>query len=239
LWAIKLIDLVIPVYNDGKNLLELSKVLTRKVKYNLNLFICYDKDNDDLFEYLPQIRETNLNIKLKKNLHQGPCEAIKTGIFSGNSGCVIVYPADDFLNVNLINTMYEKYKGGFDIVVCSRFMKGGSMVGCPILKSIIVRFVSYSLFILSSIPVRDASNGLRMFSRKLINKVGIESKTGFAYSLELLVKAKKYNFNICEIPSQWEERTIGSSKFKIFKWSSQYLKWYFYGLYHSSIFKKK
>ena len=118
-------------------------------------------------------------------------------------------------------------------------MKGGSMVGCPILKSIIVRFVSYSLYLLSSIPVRDASNGLRMFSRKLINKVGIESKTGFAYSLELLVKAKKYNFNICEIPSKWEERTLGSSKFKIFKWSRQYLKWYFYGLYHSSIFKIK
>ena len=180
----KIDDLIIPVYNDGKNLLELSKVLSRKIRYNLNLFICYDKDNDDVFEYLQQIRETNLNIILKKNLHNGPCEAVKTGIFSGNSECVIVYPADDLLNVNLINTMYEKYKKGFDIVVCSRFMKGGSMVGCPILKSIIVRFVSYSLYLLSSIPVRDASNGLRMFSRKLINKVGIESNW-FAYSLEL------------------------------------------------------
>ena len=29
-----------------------------------------------------------------------------------------------------------------------------------------------------------------MFSRKLVEKVGIESKIGFAYSLELLVKAR-------------------------------------------------
>ena len=234
-----MIDLIIPVFNDGKNLLKLTRIISKEVKYKLNLFICYDMDNDDLFEYLEQIKKTKLNIILKKNLHNGPCEAIKTGIFSGKSNCVIVYPADDFINVNLINKMYEKYKMGFDIVVCSRFMKGGSMKGCPLLKSFIVRFVSYSLYILSSIPVRDASNGLRMFSRKLIKDVGIESKIGFAYSLELLVKAKKFNFSICEIPAKWEERTVGSSKFKIFIWSKQYLKWYFYGLYHSSIFRLK
>ena len=234
-----MIDLVIPVYNDGENLLTLTKLISEKVKNKINLFICYDRDDDDLFNYLSEIKKTNLNVILKKNLLEGPCEAVKTGIFSGNANCIIVYPADDFINVNLIDKMFEKSLEGFDVVVCSRFIKGGSMKGCPILKSFIVRFISYSLFILSSIPVRDASNGLRMFSRKLVEKVGIESKIGFAYSLELLVKAKKFGFNIFEIPAKWEERTLGSSKFKILSWSRQYLKWYFYGLYHSSIFRLK
>ena len=233
-----MIDLVIPVYNDGANLLTLIKELKKHVKYKVTLFICYDKDDDDLFNYLDEIKKINIEFKLIKNISSGPCEAVKTGIYSGKSNCIIVYPADDFINVKLINQMLEKNNEGFDVVVCSRFMKGGSMKGCPIIKSIIVRFVSLSLFLLSSIPVRDASNGLRMFSRKLVRNVKIESKIGFAYSLELLVKAKKKNFKICEIPAQWEERTVGSSKFKILKWSRQYLKWYFYGLYHSSIFKK-
>ena len=233
-----MIDLVIPVYNDGANLLTLIKELKKHVKYKVTLFICYDKDDDDLFNYLDEIKKINIEFKLIKNISSGPCEAVKTGIYSGKSNCIIVYPADDFINVKLINQMLEKNNEGFDVVVCSRFMKGGSMKGCPLIKSIIVRFVSLSLFLLSSIPVRDASNGLRMFSRKLVKNVKIESKIGFAYSLELLVKAKKKNFKICEIPAQWEERTVGSSKFKILKWSRQYLKWYFYGLYHSSIFKK-
>ena len=226
-----MIDLVIPVYNDGANLLTLIKELKKHVKYKVTLFICYDKDDDDLFNYLDEIKKINIEFKLIKNISSGPCEAVKTGIYSGKSNCIIVYPADDFINVKLINQMLEKNNEGFDVVVCSRFMKGGSMKGCPIIKSIIVRFVSLSLFLLSSIPVRDASNGLRMFSRKLVRNVTIESKIGFAYSLELLVKAKKKNFKICEIPAQWEERTVGSSKFKILKWSRQYLKWYFYGLY--------
>ena len=47
---------------------------------------------------------------------------------------------------------------------------------------------SSTLYLFSSIPVKDASNGFRLFSRKLINEVKIESQLGFAYSLELLAE---------------------------------------------------
>ena len=80
---------------------------------------------------------------------------------------MIVYPADDFLNTKLIDKIYSKFKEGSDLVVCSRFIKGGSMKGCPLIKSLLVRTASFTLYWLSSIPVRDASNGFRMFSRKI------------------------------------------------------------------------
>ena len=99
-----------------------------------------------------------------------------------------------------------------------------------LLKSILVRLASNTLYLFSSIPVRDASNGFRLFSRRLLNTVYIESNVGFAYSLELLVKCKRLNFNIFEIPAQWEERSYGTSRFKILKWLPGYLQWYFYGL---------
>ena len=89
---------------------------------------------------------------------------------------------------------------------------------------------STTLYLFSSIPVKDASNGFRLFSRKLINVVEIESKLGFAYSLELLAKCNRMSLKIKELPAQWEERSEGSSRFKIIKWLPDYLRWYFYGL---------
>ena len=160
----------------------------------------------------------------------GPCEAIKHGLSFGNSDCVIVFPADDLLNINIIDQMYSAFKNNNDIVVASRFIKGGSMKGCPLIKSILVRFASTTLYFFSSIPVKDASNGFRLFSRRLLNTVTVESKIGFAYSLELLAKCNRLKFKIAEIPAQWEERSEGSSRFKIFSWLPQYLRWYFYGL---------
>ena len=59
--------------------------------------------------------------------------------------------------------MIEKYDEGYDIVAPSRFMKGGSMKNCPIIKSILVRLASFTLFRLSSIPIEDASNGFDFF----------------------------------------------------------------------------
>ena len=133
--------------------------------------------------------------------------------------------------------MIEKYDEGYDVVAPSRFMKGGSMKNCPIIKSILVRLASFTLFRLSSIPIEDASNGFRLFSSKVVNKFEIESKLGFAYSLELLVKAHRHRFNITQIPSSWEERD-GKSNFKILKWLKEYLRWYMYGLSTNWFFKK-
>ena len=99
-----------------------------------------------------------------------------------------------------------------------------------LLKSVLVRAASYSLYYLSSIPVKDASNGFRLFSRKLLNEVEIESEVGFAYSLELLAKCNRLKYKISEVPAMWEERSEGQSRFKIFKWLPQYLKWYVYGI---------
>ena len=90
------------------------------------------------------------------------------------------------LNFNIINKMYQAFIQGNDVVVASRFIKGGSMKGCPILKALLVRLASSTLYLFSSIPVKDASNGFRLFSSILLNTVKIESNFGFAYSLDLL-----------------------------------------------------
>lgn len=200
---------------------------------------CYDLEDDDLFKFEKEFKKFNFDINLIKNPSSGPLSAIKQGFLEGNSDAVIVYPADDFLNYRLLDKMYKKFSDGNDIVVASRFMKGGSMKNCPLLKSILVRTASFTLYFLSSIPVKDASNGFRLFSRKLLNEVQIESKVGFAYSLELLVKCHRLKKKISEVPALWEERSEGESRFKLLKWIPQYLKWYLYGLGTTWLKRKK
>ena len=233
------LEIIIPAYNEGENILKLMKLFNLHVKTNFKVLICYDLQNDNLFNYQDQFKDVNFEIELIKNPSKGPLTAIKQGFLKGNSDAVIVYPADDFLNYNLLDGMFKKYTEGNEIVVASRFMEGGSMKNCPFFKSLIVRSASFTLYMLSSIPVRDASNGFRLFSRKLLREVNIESKVGFAYSLELLVKCHRFKYNIAEVPALWEERSEGESKFKIFKWLPQYLKWYIYGLQTTWLGKSK
>jgi len=224
------IHIIVPIFNEGKNILKILKNFQDHVKTPFRVLLCYDNDEDDVFNFKKNFSEFNFEIHLVKNFEKGPCTAVISGMNYNQSECVIVYPADDFENHNILDEMYKEFTNGNDIVVASRFVKGGSMIGCPIIKSILIKLASNSLYLLSSIPVKDASNGFRLFSRRLINAIKIESKKGFAYSLELLVKCNRLKFKISEIPAIWVERCEGSSRFKIFKWLPQYLKWYFYGL---------
>ena len=224
------LEIIIPIYNEGEKVVKLLDLFQISIKTQFRVLFCYDLDNDNIFNYKDDFKKFNFEILFIKNSSTGPCEAVKEGLNSGNSDCVIVYPADDFINIGIIDRMYASFKNNHDVVVASRFVKGGSMKGCPLIKSILVRTASTTLYLLSSIPARDASNGFRLFSRRLLNTVNIESKVGFAYSLELLAKCNRLKLKIDEIPAQWEERSEGSSRFRIFKWLPEYLRWYFYGL---------
>jgi len=224
------LEIVVPIYNEGEQVIKLLGKFETHIKTKFRVLLCYDLGDDNIFKYKNELKSFNFEVILVKNPLNGPCEAIKAGLYYGKSDCVIVYPADDFLNINILDQMFVSFKNNNDVVVASRFVKGGSMKGCPLIKSILVRTASTTLYFLSSIPVKDASNGFRLFSRRLLNTINIESKVGFAYSLELLAKCNRLKFNISEVPAQWEERSEGSSRFKIFKWLPEYLRWYCYGL---------
>tara|TARA_Y100000022_G_C13156717_1_gene332023 strand:- start:117 stop:836 length:720 start_codon:yes stop_codon:yes gene_type:complete len=233
------LEIIVPVFNEGEKILKLMEFFKSNIKTKFRVLFCYDLETDDIFEYKEKFKEFDFEIILIKNPSRGPCSAIKEGFKSGNSDCVIVYPADDFINFEILDIMYNHYLDGNHIVAASRFIKGGSMKNCPLLKSILVRLASFTLYHLSSIPIKDASNGFRLFSRKLLNEMNIESEVGFAYSLELLAKCNRLGYKISEVPAQWEERSEGSSRFKIFKWLPQYLKWYIYGLSTTWLRKRK
>ncbi len=234
----KELDIVIPVYNEGENISAVLNSLEKNITVPFRVLICYDCDTDNTLPVVRSIAgDLSFEIKLIKNQGSGAHNAVITGFNASDALAVLVFPADDTKNAKIIDSMYDKFKEGYDIVAASRFMKGGCMKGCPWLKSFLVRCASFTLYWLASIPVKDASNGFRLFSKRLINAVMIESSHGFTYSLELLVKCRRLRWKITEIPSVWYERDKGQSHFHLFRWLPGYLYWYFYG-YETKYLKK-
>jgi dolichol-phosphate mannosyltransferase len=139
-----------------------------------------------------------------------------------------VFPADDTYNAGIIDDMYLAIQRGCSIAAASRFMPGGSMVGCPWLKACLVRTAAFTLYHLARVPTHDPTNGFRMFARRILETVAIESSEGFTYSIELLAKCHRLGCPVAEIPSVWRERTKGKSRFRVLRWAPAYLKWYAY-----------
>ena len=222
------IDIIIPVFNEVQ-IAKLFTLLEKNVSSSFRVLLCYDNESDKTLTSYNE-ESFNFNIHKIKNKYTGPHGAILSGFEECKSEAVIVYPADDFINTKILDLMYEKFLIGNDVVVPSRFIRGGAMRNCPLIKSILVRLASFSLFYLSSIPVKDVSNGFRLFSLSYLKMIKIESTRGFTFSIELLVKANRLGLSIAEIPSYWEERKFGKSRFRISEWVFDYFRWYLYGL---------
>jgi glycosyltransferase involved in cell wall biosynthesis len=223
----KAIDIVIPVYNEGENILSLLAAFERDVSIPIRLLICFDRDDDTTLTAISSF-QSRFPIVPVKNRGLYAHGAVVTGFQYSDAPAVISYMADDDYNAGLINQMAERFWDGDDIVCGSRFIPGGCMVGCRAEKAFLVRSVALSLHLLGRLPVHDPTNAFRLISRRLLDKVTIESSQGFTYSLELLAKCHRLKWRISEIPAQWYERSRGASRFNVLGWAPSYLRWYFY-----------
>jgi dolichol-phosphate mannosyltransferase len=224
------LDIVIPVYNEGRNIVATLAALKRSVTTPARVLICYDHAEDDT---LPAIRanaqaHAGLAVEFVRNRGRGAHAAVMTGFAASTAPFVLMYPADDDTNAAMVDRMVALARAGCDIVCASRFMPGGAMVGCPLLKAALVRSANFTLRHVARLPTTDASNGFRMFSRRVVERIPVESEAGFCYSIELLVKAHRLGWRIAEVPVRWFERRHGASRFQVIKWLPAYLRWYAY-----------
>ena len=222
------VDLVIPVYNEGENIVHTLAALARDVKTPIRVLICYDRDDDDTLDAIRRHGTFGLVIEFVKNQGYGAHGAVLTGFGATRSNYVVVYPADDDYNAIILDQMFRAAADGADIVCASRFIPGGTMEHCPWLKALLLRSAAWTLRYLGRLPTRDATNGFRLFSRRLLSHVEIESRAGFTYSLELIAKCYRLGWPIAEVPARWYERKSGASRFRVLRWAPAYLKWYFY-----------
>ena len=233
------LDIIIPVYNEDENIIRLLKALENKILCNFRILICYDSDNDKTLKIIKNNRVIDKELLFIKNPKQGPNSAIIQGIDVSQAEIILVYMADDFENIKIINNMIKLIEQGNDLVIPSRFIPGGKMIGEKKIKKKITIIGSYLIYYVAGIPYKDCTNAFKMFSKNLKEKINLDSTMGFTFALELTAKAYFLKLKITEIPSIWVENKNRKSSFKIFKWLPYYIYWLIYSLVNSYIFKIK
>ena len=224
------LDIIIPVYNEDENIIKLLKLIDNEVTCDFRILICYDSESDKTLNYLKDPNIIKSEMLLIKNPKQGPNSAIIEGIKSSKSKIILVYMADDFENIKLINSMVDLIEEGNDLVIPSRFITGGKMLGAVKIKEIVTRVGSYLVYYIARIPIKDSTNAFKMFSANTANKIKFDSTMGFTFALELVAKAHFLKLKIIEIPSTWIEIKNRKSNFKMLKWLPYYIYWLLYSM---------
>lgn len=218
---------IIPLFNEEKNIESLVREIAevhRKIDFNLVLI--NDGSYDKTGEFINNLsRDFNFIESIHHDQNRGWAGALKTGIeYSLAHGADIIMTMDgDFTHdPKYIPYFIKEIENGADIVVGSRFVLGGGMVGIP-RERIWLSSLSNLIFRLTlNLGVKDLTSGYRAHLADVLRNMTIESE-GFQINLEMILKVKKQGCKIIEIPIKIYPRKAGTSSRKILKEIPKYL----------------
>ena len=221
------LSIVVPVFNEGEGVEPVLRALASGVRTTHEILVVYDFDGDTTVPVVARLRGELPAIRGHRNdLGRGVLNAMKAGIAASQGRYILVSMADGSDEPAIVDAMVELARGGADIVAASRYVRGGHQVGGPRMKRLLSRAAGLSLHWLGGVAVHDATNNFKLYSRRFLDSVSIESTAGFELALELTVKAAAARRPMAEVPTTWRDRTAGESHFRLRKWLPHYLRWY-------------
>jgi glycosyltransferase involved in cell wall biosynthesis len=225
------VTLVIPVFNEGNNILPVLSAIHRTVHSPFTILIVYDFDDDTTLAALKDLPEkASPKIRTVRNAFgRGVLNAIKTGLETAETEMIIVTMADLSDPPEVMNEMVRVARvTGAAIVCASRYMRGGRQIGGPKFKAFLSRTAGMILHRVARLPTHDPTNSFKLYRKSFLATTTIESSGGFELGIELVVKAWKSGHLIEEVPTTWRDRVAGKSNFRLWKWLPHYMRWFLY-----------
>lgn len=103
---------------------------------------------------------------------------------------------------------------GADLVIGSRWVRGGSVVNWPRRREALSRGGNLYVRSLLGIDVRDATAGYRLFRRETLEAIDLASvaSTGYVFQTDLVWRTLRAGLRVVEVPIEFVERERGESK---------------------------
>ena len=220
----KKIVLILPTYNERENIVTLIEAIEKIIKplknYQFELLVVDDESPDDTAIVVKKLMSKYKNLsqisKKKEGLGAAYLFGIRYAIKKFKPDFFIQIDTDWQHEPSLIPAVVAKIESGVDLVIGSRYVKGGSIPSnwglhrkiYSVLGNAIVRFG------LGKLSPHDWTSGYRMYKREVFESVqtGLDKYSGYTFQVAFLHKALLRGYKAGEVPLQFADRVYGRSK---------------------------
>jgi len=220
---------VIPTYNERGNLQNLVDVLLEVFEANRiegEVLIVDDNSPDRTGQLADEMAAKNKNIHVihrlaKLGLGSAYKEGFSMAIEKLGSDLVFEMDADFSHDPGFIPKFIDKVNEGFDVVVGSRKVEEGGVVGWGFYRKLVSGVGNALARWLCGIKVHDATSGYRAFTREALRAIDCSTlrSEGYAFQIETLFRSERMGLKVAEIPIVFVDRKVGKSKLGVKDWS--------------------
>lgn len=232
------ISIVLPTYNESKNIGGILEHIQKSIPRGIlaETIVVDDNSPDNTAkvaeEYFNSIKEKTshtINVITRK-AKNGLSSAILKGIQESSGHTVVVMDSDFSHPPHIIPKLIDTIKQTkCDIVIASRYVKGGSIQGWPIKRKLMSKIATGIAKKGLGIESKDPMSGFFAFKKSILDGLKFDA-IGYKMLLEILVKTK--GVKIQEVPYVFTDRKEGSSKLgasTVFDYCKSVWKLYRYG----------
>ena len=212
---------VIPTYNEKENVAAMAEAVLANLPPEGELLFLDDNSPDGTGAIIdglcakePRIHVMHRTKKegLGRAYVAGFAEALKMGATH-----VIEMDCDFSHDPKDVRRMLAEMEGegGVDVVIGSRYVKGGKCVGWPFKRWFISRFGGLFIRMVLGVPVKDPTGGFKCFRRQALEMLGDFSgikSFGYSFQMEMNFRMAQAGLKLKEIPITFTERRAGYSK---------------------------
>lgn len=218
---------IIPTYNERENITQvvpwLESVFENITKWDMHILVVDDSSPDKTAEEVKRLQKKHKNLHLLINKQKnGLGDAYLRGMAEAFShlqaDIVFQFDADLSHDATRIPLFLAKIDQGFDLVLGSRYIRGGSIPKDWGLNRKFFSVVGNMVIatILTNFTIRDWTTGFRAIKKSVYQAVASEltSETfsGYTFQIGFLHKTVRKGFKVTEVPIHFVDRTIGQSK---------------------------
>ena len=209
--------LIIPTYNEVKNIKELIERIDEQNLVNLNILFVDDNSPDGTADIIKNLQTDRddihlLSRKSKDGIGRAYIAGFRWGLENGYD-LMIEMDADLSHDPKYLENMIEK-SGEHDFVIGSRYVKGGGLKNWPWYRQMISRGGGLYARTILGCPIRDLTGGFNAWRREVLMTIGLDEikSNGYAFQVEMKYRTWKKKYSFVEVPIVFIERRVGESK---------------------------
>ena len=217
-----MISVVIPAYNEELSIKDTIEEIKRVLKKNKldkgsEIIIVNDGSTDNTEGIAKKIGAIVIN----NPTNMGYGFSLKRGIKAAKNETIVITDADLTYPFDVVPTMLEKKKEGFDLVVAART---GKYYKQSIFKSILRKLLKRLVEFVSEKKIKDINSGLRVFDKSLVIKYFPRLCNTFSFTTSQTLAYFMNNHFVAYIDIPYNKR-VGKSKIKLFRDSIKSMKY--------------
>lgn len=215
------VAVVIPTYNEKENIPQLIAEIEEVFsKHSISGYIVIvDDDSPDGTGVVAESLASsygNIHV-IHRTSKLGIGSAYREGFkhaMALKCNAVIEMDADLSHNPLLLPAFISQMEKGYSVVVGSRYVKGGSIVGWSLVRRLVSRGANLLARLVLRLSPLDVTSGYRAYHLSVLSRLNLSTikSDGYAFQVEMIYRAQKERFKIGEIPITFINRKFGRSK---------------------------